>query len=241
MTWCLKNVYAALLLLVVSAAMGAELPKDVMAKLASDQYEVREAAYSTLKKWSQKHIKTSPEMLYKAWSKSQDPEVKTRCFALMKRVLIQRKFGKGMGFVGIGMNGLLVPAKAGEKPRLGVRISFIRPGTPAEKAELMLGDVIVAVDALDFSKLPITKLPRDRQGEEAVLRFGAYIRSKHPDDVITLHLLRGGKMIDKKVTLIKRPRWADMDPFGRYQGDDDEKKQEEFLNQWLEEMNAGDS
>ncbi|MBX3713859.1 MAG: Do family serine endopeptidase [Lysobacter sp.] len=68
----------------------------------------------------------------------------------------------------------------------GALVNEVRPGSPAEKAGLEPGDVIRAVDGVqinDFSDLPPA------------------IGSKAPGASVTLAILRGGKPIERKVTL----------------------------------------
>jgi len=128
----------------------AELPKEGIKKLASEQFEERQKAYSELKKWSVENLKTSPELLHKVWGESEDPEVKTRCYALMKEAAILRQFGKGQGFVGIVMDVAVIAGEKGKPDRSAVRIAEVRPNTPAEKSRLKVGDVILGIDDCDF-------------------------------------------------------------------------------------------
>ena len=199
----------------LSAAI--EVPKDLLGNLSSDQFEVRNQAYAGLKKWSKENKKISPELLHAVWLKSTDPEVKTRCYVLMKDVAILRMFGRGKGFVGIMMDRL---------PE-GIRVRHVVPNTPAQKAGLVVGDVILGVDQLDF-----TNRPEQQKKRDALALFQEYIKSKRPDDIVVLHLLRAGNKIDKKVILMKRPASADQGVFG-HQVPDEKAEQDAYFEQWL--------
>jgi len=182
---------------VLTAAKGdAEgMPVGVVEKLASDQFETRDRAYGELSQWAKSHLKTSPELLYRTWKSSGQPEVQTRCYALMKESVMSREFGRGKGFVGILMD--VKPAgPGGVKQQRGILIVQVLPKTPGQKSGLKAGDLILGIDQLDFNKLP-----ENQQKFDVRTLFQEYVKSKHPDDVITLHLMRGGKKIDKKVTL----------------------------------------
>ena len=224
----LLNVCCGLCLM--SASISAQvLPKEAIKLLGDDQFTKREKGQAQLLKWSLANLQKSPEMLYSAWKKEKDPEAKTRCFSILKKVVTLRKFGRGPGFVGIRMDAAIVAGGPDKEELIGVRITLVLPGTPAEKSALALGDVVVGVDALDFNQ------PNKRHLINDVLdAFMEYIREKHPDDEITLHIIRNGKKIEKKVTLIARPPDAD-GPFGRAQNDTWEQK-ENYFNEWLNKM-----
>ncbi|MBT8036199.1 MAG: PDZ domain-containing protein [Verrucomicrobiae bacterium] len=208
----------------------AEIPEGVLEKMASEQYEMRQDAYARLKKWSQENIKTSPESLHEAWHTSQDPEVKTRCFTLMKEVMIQRQFGKGKGFVGVQMSETTLPRKDGVKTRPGVRISMVIPNTPAQASGLAVNDVVVAIDKFDFRDLP-----KGQGMKSSVTAFSDYVQSKEAGGVVTLHIVRGGKLIEKKITLMKRPDYARLDSLGRDRGTE-EKELDQAFGDWLKKM-----
>ena len=211
------------------AVQAEGLPDGVVEKLSSDKFEERSGAYAQLKKWSKSNLKTSPEQLHKVWAASKDPEVKTRCYALMKDAVIHRKFGRGKGFVGIMMDPVFIGAKPQQgKASIGINIVQVLPNTPAKKADLKPGDLILGIDALDFNNLPEVQQKLDVR-----TLFQEYVKSKHPDDVITLHLLRGGKKLDKAVTLMKRPASADR-MFGQ-QPTNKKSESEAFFENWLKQ------
>jgi hypothetical protein len=220
--WMMVVIVGCLCDLSVMAGSEDKSPSCMLDQLASDQFEVRDAAYRQLKKWSEANLKESPEWLYQAWKKSAQPEVKTRCYALMKEAVLLQKFGRGKGFVGILMDQRIMGKK------MGIGIVQVLPKTPGEKAGLKPGDVIVGIDALDFNKIP-----KNQQGVDVRSLFQDYVKSKHPDDVITLHLLRGGKKIDKKVTLMKRPASADVMGLGG--GETSRSKNDAYFEQWLKQ------
>ena len=221
-----------LVCVLLTGFVSAEIPDGVLDKLASDQFEVRKDAYVTLRKWAVENKKTSPGSLHKAWQTNQEPEVKTRCYTLMKEVFIQQRLGKGRGFVGVRMADAVLPGKPGAKARAGVQISMVLPKTPAQKSGLAVNDVIVAIDKLDFNDNP-----NGRGVNSPVFAFSNYVLSKQADDVVTLHIVRNGKQIEKKVTLMKRPASADGILLNQYQ-EQDLQKAEQLFESWLKEMRA---
>lgn len=226
---------AAVCLPVLAEPSGA-----VLDRMDSEKFEVRDKAYGELRAWAQANLKESPEQLHKAWKSSRRPEVKSRCYALMKEMAILRKFGKGRGFVGIRMQETTVKNPGGKGFLAGVQITLVMPNTPGEKAGLKLNDVILGVDKIDFGKAKAPNIQQQgglgfQMRTGVVTRFGDYIQSKQPDETITLHLLRGAKKMDVEVTLMKRPESADVDAFGRNLFDR-AGEQDAFFKTWLRQM-----
>jgi serine protease Do len=71
----------------------------------------------------------------------------------------------------------------------GVRFADVTAGSPAEKAGLKAGDILV-----EFEGKPIGNL----------YDFTYALRSKKPGDVVTVKVLRGGETVEAKVTLGQR-------------------------------------
>ena len=207
-----------------------QLPKAIFEKMASEEFKVREEGQRELREWAKKNTKTAPEILHDAWKQKVDPELKSRCFDVMRETVLLRRFGPGPGFVGIQMVSIILQAeKPDEVAAVAVRISNVLPNTPGKRAGLLAGDIIVGIDQVDLNK--------PAEGE---LRFGAderltaYIKSKHPDDVITLRILRLGKKMDKDVKLMLRPDSADILGFGQ-KGPSRKEVREQFFQTWLKE------
>lgn len=78
----------------------------------------------------------------------------------------------------------------------GVVINKIFPESPAEKSKLQIGDIILSVDD---SVLHITK-------EEETANLRNLILSFPPQTTIQLKIIRSGKTLNKKLTLIAAPK-----------------------------------
>jgi putative serine protease PepD len=72
----------------------------------------------------------------------------------------------------------------------GVRLTEVRPGTPAAKAGLQAGDVVTAIDG---------KRVRDASA------LGTAVDAKHPGDRVTVTYLRNDQSHSVAVTLAERP------------------------------------
>ncbi len=224
-------------MLLMGADVSAQVaPKVELENMGSEDFKIREQGYAGIKKWAYDNIQVSPEILYDTWRSLKDPEVKTRCYSVMKATVIQRKFGRGPGFVGVTMIDTDLPgAGAGGARIRAVRLTLIIPNTPAARAGLSVGDAILKIDHVDFNKA----FADDGVNITATEIFIRYIKSKKPGDVITMQVMRAGKKLDFNITLMLRPNapnvgrpqlWGGRKPLTRKQ------QGELFFAEWLKKM-----
>jgi len=217
------------LALVCSTCLHAQPPaknpldfEGAVAQLSADDFQIRQAAYEWLEKWAGENLRNSPEALSRVWRASEDPEAKTRCYQLMKEMFMRRD-SPGKGFLGITMMDFLLHRE--DQPLRVVRVSRVWPDTAASKAGLMLEDLILRVDDVDFGNADLGfSLPTEE--------FSKYIKSKHPGEVVTLHILRGAKTMQIKVTLMQCPPHADPD------GEKARLDAERMFENWLKKMDG---
>jgi S1-C subfamily serine protease len=99
------------------------------------------------------------------------------------------------GYLGAGLQAVALPAALreaiGQKHETGLLIITLAAGGPAEQAGLLLGDILVSVDGSVLATVADLQVALDPE------RVG----SKVPMQVV-----RGGKLIETKVTIGERPR-----------------------------------
>lgn len=86
-------------------------------------------------------------------------------------------------------------AIGGAKGELGILVTSVVAGAPAEKAGLAAEDVLVAIDGRPF----------EGSGEEALEQLRVAIAKRRPGDALPLVFLRGGERISVTVTLAEMP------------------------------------
>ncbi|MFM8969152.1 MAG: S1C family serine protease [Actinomycetota bacterium] len=74
---------------------------------------------------------------------------------------------------------------------VGSIIATVQPGSPAEKADIRIGDIVLAVD-----DEPVN-------GQAGL---DAAIRDRNPGDTISIELVRDGARVTVSATLVARPR-----------------------------------
>lgn len=232
----LWGALASWVILFSNALVSAEPPKNLLNGLDSEEFQERNKAYDELRKWAEKNLKSSPEQLYSVWQSSREPEVRSRLHELMKDTVVQRRFGKGKGFIGIHMQENVIRDENG-KARVVVQISSVRAGSAGEKSGLKMNDLIFGVDKMDFSEVEI----QPDQGAfridfGVVTRFGNYIKSKQPGETITLDLLRGKERMKVKVKLMRRPADADVGLLEHQRRENELLEREQHFRRWMQKM-----
>ncbi len=100
----------------------------------------------------------------------------------------------GRGYLGIGMQPVAMPEKLRESLKLtnetGLMILSVEAGGPAEKAGVLIGDILVALDGK-----PLTDT------EE----LAAHLTAGHIGKSVKASLIRGGALINLDITVEERP------------------------------------
>jgi hypothetical protein len=183
------------LLLAVSSLMGKEpLPGDLLRGLASEDFSERENSQAELLEWSKKNLKSATSGLLKLSDSDEDPEVRKRCMVLLRELSEADYLSDGQGYIGIVMaEEMLEAGEEGIAP-MGIRVLAVMPGTPAEKADLRVGDMIIALDDKGW------------KGIDAVTRFSRAIADKKPLVEVKLTVRRGeGEPFGVTLKLGKKP------------------------------------
>jgi S1-C subfamily serine protease len=95
-------------------------------------------------------------------------------------------------WIGVGFNAeTLNPSPEGTKAKTGLRVGTVVFDSPAEKAGVLINDLIVGVDGQEFTAEPAVQ---DKQFRESVLR-------RAPGDPIILTLVRGADVKDLQLTV----------------------------------------
>ena len=194
-------------------------------QLGHAQFKRRAAAQEKLLQWGTENVDDGIEMFYRAYRSDEDPEVRLRARELLQALVVKKESANGEGYIGIMMREDAVPDKKGGLRR-AVRITTVIPDTPAQKAALVVGDLVMGIDELDLSQ------------EGSMETFGGYVRSKKPGDKVTLHLQRNNQAVDVEVELMPRPNLPQNQiPMfgGEWQMPSIPEQQERTFRLWLED------
>ena len=110
---------------------------------------------------------------------------------------LEKKGHIGRAYLGVGMQPVRLSAKLQESLKLssdiGIMIAGVEPDGPAEKAGMMLGDVLVALDGKPLSSL------RGVQSQLIGAQIGKPVKAS---------VIRGGALIEVVITIGERPAAA---------------------------------
>lgn len=224
---------AAILLLVAAACWVAavELPPAMVESLKSEKFADRETAEADLLAWSRERPAEAMEELYRQSRVAPDPEVRERCFDVLRGLVNDEYLRNGVGYLGVMMNPMVEPVNvAGEnQPRFAIRLIHVEAETPAKKAGLVVGDLLLGVNDTAWRQDHTSKSVSD------------VIQSYKAGAEVTIKLFRGGEVIEMPVVLGRRPAAADLLLLGRFgmrMSPEDEAAAEKaareaYLQRWL--------
>jgi membrane-associated protease RseP (regulator of RpoE activity) len=179
---------------------AAEIPAKPLADLESEDFRTREEAQALILKWARETPQEAIETLYKHTVDADEPEVRERCLAVLRELVGDEYSRHGEGFIGVRMLDELATVPDDPGQRAAIRVTFVMPKSPAEKAGLKINDLIVAVEDRTWREIPV------------ILPFSDEIKKHKPGTRIRLTVLRDGKLLEVPVILARRPLEAD-NPF----------------------------
>ncbi len=179
---------------------AAEIPAKPLADLESEDFRTREQAQARILEWARETPDAAIETLYKHTVHADEPEVRERCLAVLRELVGDQYSRHGEGFIGVRMDDEMAEVPGDAERRAVIRVTFVMPKSPAEKAGLKVNDLIVAVEDRIWRNIPV------------IVPFSDEIKKHKPGTSIQLTVLRDGQLIEVPVILARRPLEAD-NPF----------------------------
>ena len=208
-------------------------PTDLLRDLGDDAFKTRQAAEAGLRAWATQQPDQAQPLFLKQVQQSLDPEVRMRCRSLLKDIVMLEFRKQCEGFVGIQM---FIQPLDGATVRFGVRVTGVTRDTPAQRAGIQAGDVILELEGEGWTD------------ENAMQSFSDVIRKHHPGERVKMKVQRGAQDLDIEVELARRPEIlnanngmfflgeVEFDP-SRLQAQAEEKFFKEWLSQRKEAAN----
>ena len=199
----------------------------------------RMAAVEFLTTWAEKEPAQAKKLFLDLLRNSKEPELRERSLQFLKPIAA-REFGEfGEGYLGIQMGlEVLVKIPDEEKPCYGLPISVVTTGSPAEKAALKIGDVIVAVEK--------TRWHQPASISDVNKGLSAVIRTSGAGKPARFGVWRDHSLVWIDITLTRRPSNLEMmqmqlAPNGAFKIDEaelkrmveEEKQSNAYFDEWL--------
>lgn len=200
-------------------------PADNLQLLRSEEFQAREKAQQEILKWARQNGDPALSCLIELSSTSEDPEIRSRCLAIVREIAMEEFSNQGEGYIGINMLDVFVAVPGDPVQRAGIRVGLVVEESAASAAGILAGDVIVGLGDEVWREIPITE------------KFGKQIRNLKPKTKVSFKVLRGDKLLDIEVILRRRPplpvnpflldeTQADIEALGK-------AEQESFFRNWL--------
>jgi S1-C subfamily serine protease len=208
----------------LSQVNGEEaIPPHLLENLGSEEFAIRENAQEDLLAWALEHPKPIIPKLLRISQEDDDPEVRKRSFAVLKALGEADYLADGQGYLGILMQEEPLGVAQDGKNKFGIRILEVMKGSPADNAELRMGDLIVSLDGKEWEEIG------------AVTAFSKSIAEKKPLVEILLMVRKDqAEPIGVTVKLGKRPT-PDLRVGGDL-GQLEEMAKEKHFKEWLKKQ-----
>jgi hypothetical protein len=181
-----------------------ELPTALMERLKSEKFAEREQAEAELLLWARQDQNASTELLYQQSRTAEDPEVRERCFSVLRQLVTDEYLRVGVGYIGILMNPITerVNIPGENQPWFAIKILQVVPDSPAHKAGMIVGDLLLGVDGTVWQQEHTSAVVSDK------------IKSLKAGTRIAVKLLRDDKILDVPLVLARRPAEDQLPQFG---------------------------
>jgi len=183
----------AAVLLVPLLVQAIELPQVPLSSLKSLRFKERESAQAELLDWSRKQPGQALDELFRQSRTAGDPEVRERCLAIVRELVMDEYLKEGEGYVGIAMRDDRKRVPGDPELRSVVIVTQVQGDSPAQQAGLKPNDAIIALDG---------QVWRDT---EASIAFREVILGTKPGTSVKLRIMRDEALLDLEVTLGRKP------------------------------------
>jgi predicted metalloprotease with PDZ domain len=215
-------------LLLAVFSFAEQVPKHLLDGLSSEQFKIRETSETELQKWTNEKGLAGIKAICKVQQESNDPEVRFRCLRVLRSQSDQDYLKDGEGYLGVQLWEEMLDVPGDKKPRACVRITFVIPGSQAEKAGMKVGDVITSMDGTKWY---------ERGALEQLIQT---VASYNPLKKVVFEIKRPGEdeLIEVPVILGKRPvkdlsmmYYSDLDKL-------EKDARDKHFEEWLEKQKA---
>lgn len=184
---------APLFLMVLSLFGDEPIPAELVKGLGSEEFAKRETSQAELLEWARGREHAGVEIL-KLSQGSDDPEIQKRSSEILRKLSDEDYLSDGQGYLGIRMQEEQIQGKGNGKGQIGIRVSGLMKGSPADQAGVKQGDLIIALNGKTWNEVG------------AVAVFGDAISQTKPLVEVILTVKRGEPdPVDIPVKLGKRP------------------------------------
>ncbi len=219
-----RSLLCSVMLAVVASAEA--VPKELLDGLSSEEFKRREASQVEAEKWVNEKGSAGVAAIYQLYVGADDPEVRTRCLRILRTQSEKEYMNDGKGYLGVQLSEENLEIAGEDKPRIGVRVNYVMPGSQAEIAGIKAGDIIASMDGKKWHQ----------QG--AINELIETVASYKPLRKVVFEIKKQGeeKLSEVPVILGKRPV-DNLREMYSYQLEDLEKKaRDRHFEEWLKKQ-----
>lgn len=212
--------------ILATSAFGEEVPKRLLEGLSSEEFKQREASQIEIEKWISEKGPAAVAAIYQLYGGSDDPEVRSRCFRILRVQSDKDYMNDGMGYLGVGLSEEMLNLPGDDKPRACVRITNVMPGSQAEIAGVKVGDVITSMDGKKWYQQGAINELINAVASYKPLRKVVFEIKRQDDD----------KLVEVPVILGKRPVENLTEMYYNPAGTLEKKARDKHFEEWLKKQ-----
>lgn len=208
-------------------ASAEAIPNQLLEGLSSEEFKARETSQLELEKWVNEKGSAGVNAIFKVYQESDDPEVRTRCLRVLRTESDKDYLNDGKGYLGVQLFEEMLVLPGDEKPRVCIKVTFIMPGSQAEKAGIKVGDLITAMDGEKWhqpGELP--KLIETIASYKPLRKVVFEIKRADEDKLIEVPVILGRRPVDNLAEMYYKDR-----------NQLEKEARDNHFNEWLKKQN----
>lgn len=205
----------------LSASSLLSLPAGITDRLSADAFVERETAQADLLKWADKGGEGAVQQLLELWDDNEDPEIRERVQQVLRSLSDKDYQLEGKPYLGISMIEEIKNLDEKGDQMIGIVVTEILKGSPADSSKLRAGDMIVSLNGSGW-----------KEGG-AVNLFSDSIAKMKPFSEVVLEVERAGvEPFEVKVILRRCPVPNLVPGMGNLERLE-AKAMEDFFGEWM--------
>ena len=182
-----------LLITFSDTGLAVHIPDEILLKLTSADFGVREDAERALIGWAKADRTSRAKEIIGELDTTEDPEIRERCASALRSIAMIDYLKEGEGYLGIGIKEEPWPDQNGGGNKWAVRITHVVGGGAAFRAGLISGDLITGLQEKSW------------EHSGAAEALSSSIRQLQPGTSVAIRIFRKDVEMNLQVVLDRRP------------------------------------
>lgn len=207
-------------------SLAESVPKQLLEGLSSEEFKTRESSQLEIEKWADEKGDVAVAAIYELYVGSDDPEVRNRCYGILRKQSEKDYMKDGKGYLGVQLAEEIIQVPGDDKQRIGIRVTYVMPGSQAEVAGIKAGDIIASMDGKKWHEQgAINELINTVSSYKPLRKVLFEVKRHGEDKLVEVPVILGKRPVDNLSEMYYRPL-QDMEKMAR----------ERHFEEWLKKQ-----